>query len=43
MTERTLYQLAIQDPAHQPQAVVAGLADIWWRTLAPARPSRQDV
>ena len=43
MTERTLYQLAIQDPTHAPDAIVAGLADIWWRTLASTRPSRQDV
>ena len=36
MTERTLYQLAIQDTEHAPEAVVAGLADIWWQTLAGA-------
>lgn len=33
MTERTLYQLVVQDSEHGPDAVVAVLADIWWRTL----------
>lgn len=39
MTERTLYQLAIQDDRHQPPAIVAVLADIWWQALEPAAAS----
>lgn len=36
MTERTLYQQAIQDDRHAVETVVAGLADVWWRTLSAA-------
>ena len=35
MTERTLYQLAVQDNRHDAGSVVTVIADIWWRSLAP--------
>ena len=42
MTERTLYQLVVQDGRHDPERVVAVLTDVWWQALSPS-PFRQRV